>query len=137
MSQSNVELIRSIYEAFARGDVGGVLGAMSPTIVWNEAENFAYADGNPYIGPQAVASGVFSRCISEWSGFGVKVEELLDAGDTVIMIGRYSGTFLRTGRSQHPQVVHIWRVADGKAVKFQQHVDTLHVARVMGTYVAG
>ena len=131
MSQANVDLVRSIYDAFARGDVGGVLGAMSPTIVWNEAEHNPYADGNPYIGPEAVANGVFARCIGEWSGFSVKVEELLDAGDTVVMLGRYGGTFIRTGRVQSPQVVHVWRLADGKAVKFHQHIDTLHLAHVM------
>ena len=56
----NVALIRGIYDAFSRGDIADVLGRMSPGIVWNEAENFPYADGNPYIGPQAVASGIFA-----------------------------------------------------------------------------
>jgi ketosteroid isomerase-like protein len=61
----SVRLIRSLYDAFARGDVPGVLACMSPGIVWNEAENFPYADGNPYVGPAAVAGGVFARCASE------------------------------------------------------------------------
>jgi ketosteroid isomerase-like protein len=33
----------------------------------------------------------------------------------------------------NPQAVHIWRIADGKAVAFQQHIDTLAVARATGT----
>lgn len=132
MSTPNVELIKAIYAAFAAGDVAGVLGRMSPDIVWNEAENFPYADGNPYIGPGAVAAGVFARCAGEWDGFAVVVDELLDAGDTIVMLGRYRGTCKRTGRSQNTQVVHVWRVAGAKAVRFQQHVDTLQVARVMG-----
>lgn len=130
MSQQNVELVQSIYNAFAAGDVGGVLGRMSADIVWNEAENFPYADGNPYIGPAAVASGVFARCIGEWDGFAVDVEELLDAGETVVARVRYRGTFKATGREQHTQAVHIWRIAHGKAAGFQQYADTLQVARV-------
>jgi ketosteroid isomerase-like protein len=129
MSQENVALIRGIYEGFAAGDVGAVLGAMSPDIVWNEAENFPYADGNPYVGPQAVAEGVFARCIGEWDGFAVNAEEMLDAGDTIVVLGRYGGRYKATGKAMNAQLVHVWRVAGGKAVAFQQHVDTLQVAR--------
>ena len=132
MSQENVDLIRGIYDGFAAGDVGAVLGAMSPDIVWNEAENFPYADGNPYLGPQAVAEGVFARCIGEWDGFGVNVEEILDAGDTIVALGRYSGSCKATGKAMNPQLAHVWRVADGKAIGFQQYVDTLQVARATG-----
>jgi hypothetical protein len=55
MSKENVAVIQGIYDAFANGDVAGVLSRRSPDIVWNEAENFPYADGNPYTGPEAVA----------------------------------------------------------------------------------
>ena len=131
MSQENVELVRGIYEAFAAGDVGGVLGRMSPDIVWNEAENFPYADGNPYVGPEAIANGVFARCVSEWDEFAAVPEEFLDAGDTVVVLGRYKGAYKATGRDQNVQMVHVWRVRDGQATQFQQYADTLQVAQVM------
>lgn len=54
MSKENVDLVRGMHDAFAAGDVAAVLASMHPEIVWNEAESFPYADGNPYIGPQAV-----------------------------------------------------------------------------------
>jgi ketosteroid isomerase-like protein len=132
MSQENVALIRGIYDGFAAGDVGAVLGAMSPDIAWNEAENFPYADGNPYVGPQAIAEGVFARCIGEWDGFAVTVEEILDAGDTIVALGRYGGSCKATGKAMNPQLAHVWRIADGKAVAFQQYVDTLQVACATG-----
>ena len=133
MSTANSELIKGIYAAFAAGDIAGVLGRMSPNIVWNEAENFPYADGNPYVGPEAVATGVFARCVGEWDGFSLTVEEVLDAGPTIVVLGRYHGVFKATGRSQHTQFVHIWRVEGGRAARFQQYADTLQVARVTGT----
>jgi hypothetical protein len=132
MSAENVAIIRSVYEAFAKGDVAGVLGAMSPEIVWQEAENFPYADRNPYRGPEAVAAGVFARCIGEWNGFAVRMNELIDGGDRVIALGRYSGEFKTTGRRMNPQAVHIWTLKDGKAIAFQQYIDTLDVARATG-----
>lgn len=132
MSKENVAVVKGIYDAFAVGDVPGVLGRMSPDIVWNEANNFPYADGNPYVGPEAIANGVFMRCATEWDGFAVAADELLDAGDTVVALGHYLGTYKKTGKAQTTQMVHVWRIANGKAVKFQQYADTLHVARVIG-----
>jgi len=132
MTQSNVPLIRGIYEAFGRGDIPAVLGAMSPDIEWNEAENFPYVDGNPYRGPDAIVGGIFARLGGEWDGFAAVPDEFLDAGDTVVMLGRYKGTYKATGRAFDAQVAHIWRVESGKAVRFQQLTDTLQSARVMG-----
>lgn len=131
MSQENVAVVEGIYAAFGAGDVPGVLGRMSPDIVWNEAENFPYADRNPYLGPEAVLTGVFARIGDEWDGFAAVPEEILDAGDTVIALGRYKGTYKATGRTLDAQLVHVWRVEDGKAVGFQQYTDTLQTARVI------
>ena len=131
MSKENVELVRAVYAAFAAGDVPGVLGRMSPDIVWNEAENFPYADRNPYVGPEAVLTGVFGRIGTEWDGFTVVPEEMLDAGETVVVLGRYRGTYRATGRALDAQLVHVWRLEDGKVVRFHQYVDTLQTARVV------
>jgi hypothetical protein len=128
----NLTLIQNLYAAFATGDVSAVLGALSPELVWNEAENFPYADGNPYRGPEAVLHGVFARLGSEWDGFTIEDPEFLDAGDTIVMLGRYGGIYKATGTAMNPQVAHVWRVAGGKITCFQQYVDTLAVARVTG-----
>jgi hypothetical protein len=69
MSQQNLETIRSLYAAFAKGDVPTVVGAFDPAAEWREADNFLYADGNPYIGPGAILQGVFLRLATEWDGF--------------------------------------------------------------------
>jgi ketosteroid isomerase-like protein len=130
MSEQNVELVRGIYAAFKAGDVPGVVARMAPDMVWNEAENFPYADGNPYCGPEAILGGVFARLGSEWDGFAAVPEEFLDAGDTIVVLGRYRGTYRASGRALDAQLVHVWRVADGKAARFQQYTDTLQAARV-------
>ena len=132
MSQENLELIRGLYAAFDAGDIPGVLGRMAPDMVWNEAENFPYADGNPYRGHEAILGGVFARLGGEWDGFAPVPEEFLDAGDTIVALGRYRGTCKATGRPLDAQMAHVWRVAGGKVKSFQQYTDTLQAARVMG-----
>src|SRR5690349_19383392 len=54
----NISLAKSLYDAFAKGDIPTVLAGMDNAIVWNEAENFPYADKNPYVGKDAVLNGV-------------------------------------------------------------------------------
>ncbi|HYI39225.1 MAG TPA: nuclear transport factor 2 family protein [Allosphingosinicella sp.] len=132
MSDENVALVRAIYEAFAAGDIPGVTGLMSPDIVWNEAENFPYADGNPYRGPEAILGGVFARLGSEWEGFAARPEEFLGAGEAVVVLGRYGGACKATGHVLDAQFAHVWRVEGGKATRFQQYTDTLQAARVSG-----
>lgn len=131
MSQENVALIKSLYDAFARGDVPAVLAAMDPQIVWNEAENSPYADKNPYVGPAAVLEGVFARFAGEWDGFSVALEEALDAGDAVVTTGRYGGAYKKTGKGNHAQFAHIWKLRGGKVVRFQQYTDTAQAAKAV------
>jgi ketosteroid isomerase-like protein len=134
MSQQNVELIRSLYAAFGRGDVPAVLAAMDPAIEWNEAEGFPYADRNPYVGPGAIVEGVFARLGAEWEAFSVGPREFLDAGEAVVVLGRYRGAFRKTGRRIDAQFAHVWRLRGGQVVAFQQYTDTLQAARATGAH---
>lgn len=124
MSAQNKQTIEEMYAAFGRGDMPTIMGALDPEIEWWEAENFIYADKNPYRGPQAVLEGVFMRIGMQWDGFAVSPEEVLDAGDTVVGRGYYSGKYRQTGREVRAQFAHVFKFRDGKVVLFQQYTDT-------------
>jgi ketosteroid isomerase-like protein len=124
-------VIRGMYESFGRGDVAAVLEQMHQHIEWKEAENFIYADRNPYVGPQAVLEGVFMRLASEWADFMVTPEEWLDAGNHVVVLGSYSGRHKETGREVRAQFAHIWGVTHGRVVRFQQYTDTKQFAEAI------
>ena len=130
---ANMELIRGLCSAFAAGDIPGVLERMAPDMVWNEAENFPYADGNSYRGGEAILGGVFARLGPEWEGFAAVPDEFLDAAGSIVVLGRYGGTCRATGRAIDAQFAHVWRIRDGKTVRFQQYTDTLQAARVTGS----
>lgn len=128
MSQENVAVIRELYDSFGKGDVPAVLGQMDQHIEWNEAENFIYADRNPYVGPQAILEGVFMRLGTEWEGFSVAPEEWLDAGNHVVVLGIYAGKHRETGKAVRAQFAHVWGVHGGRVVRFQQYTDTKQFA---------
>jgi ketosteroid isomerase-like protein len=130
---SNVEVIRGLYAAFGRGDVPAVLGAMDPNIEWREAEGNPYEpSGKAWVGPDAIMQNLFMKLATDWEGFTVHPKEFHDAGDTVVVEGRYTGTHNATGKSIDAQFCHVFRVRDGKITSFQQFVDTAQLQDVMG-----
>jgi hypothetical protein len=134
---SHVRLIQDLYAAFGRGDIATVLGAFDPKIEWREAEANPYQpSGKPWIGPDAVLQNLFARLGAEWNAFTVHPRTFHDAGDTVVVEARYSGSFKPTGRALDAQVCHVWKLANGKIKSFQQYVDTAQLQRVMGTVEA-
>ena len=131
---SNVDLVRNVYSAFAAGEVEQVLGAMDPNIEWREAEGNPYQpDGSAWIGTGAVVEKLFVPLGADWDGFTTHPMEFHDAGDTVVVEGRYTGTHKKTGKSLDAQVCHVWRLANGKLTSFQQFVDTAQMQDVTGS----
>ena len=79
MAQDNLETIRGLYAAFARGDFPTVLGALDAQVEWIEAENFIYADRNPYVGPQgtdAQSAEKFERAVTLCAGLAWHFNEI-------------------------------------------------------------
>ncbi len=129
----NVARLKSLYDAFARGDVPTVLGAMSPAIRWHQAEGHPYIpSGDAWVGPDAVLNNLFKRIGEEWDGFVIHHQAFHGAGDSVIVELRYNGTFKPTGKRLDAQACHIWDFTDGKVTRFQQYVDTAQLQDVMG-----
>ena len=133
MSQQNVQAMRGLYEAFSRGDLDTLEKGLSPEILWNEAENSLYSAGNPYRSFAAIRDEVLLPPTRDYDNFRVEVEELLDAGDTIVTTGRYRGRNMETGKELSAQFCHLLHVdADGKLDRVQEYVDTLQEAEVAG-----
>jgi ketosteroid isomerase-like protein len=129
----NVSWVGGLYDAFAKGDIPTVLAALDPKVEWNEAEHVTFWPGSAFIGPEAVVEGVFMR-IPETFGdtFRINVDRILDCGDAVLVEARYTGTVQSTGKEISAQVAHVWDIAGGKIVRFQQYTDTWQFAEATG-----
>lgn len=126
---SNLNTVQGVYDAFAKGDIPGVLEFLSSDIEWTEAEGFPY--GGTYRGPNSVLEGVFMRLGAEWDGFAAVPDEFIDGGDTIVVLGKYSGTYKATGKSFKADFAHVWKFQQGKAIRFVQYTDTLLVHRAL------
>jgi hypothetical protein len=130
--ESNVEIIQNLYAAFAKGDIPAVLKRFDPEIEWNEAESFPYADGNPYIGPQAVLEGVFARIGAEWEYLNLTDQTYYEVNSgEIIVTGRYKAKNKMTSKEINVQFVHMWTLNEGLVTKFQQYANTYQAVEAM------
>ena len=119
---SNLDVVRGVYAAFAVGDIPAVLAALSADIRWTEAEGGPY--GGVFVGPSAVLEHVFMKLGGEWDDYAAVPREFVADGATVVALGDYSGAYKATGKSFKAPFAHVWKFRDGKAVSFHQYTDT-------------
>jgi steroid delta-isomerase-like uncharacterized protein len=124
-SPENIGIIDGLYKSFATGDIPSVLGLLDAKVVWNEAEGNALADGNPYIGPDAVLNGVFARIGADYEYFKLADIELHEMfNNQVLATLRYQAKLNKNGNTIDAQAAHLYTLKDGKIIGFQQFVDT-------------
>jgi ketosteroid isomerase-like protein len=126
---NNLELVKTLYERFAIGDIFSVLDLLDQNIVWTEAEGFPY--GGTYTGHKAIMNKVFKKLATEWDVYQLHPGEYLDAGNRIVVLGNYSGTYKKTGKSMNVPFAHVWTVENGKATRFVQYTDTLKVSEAL------
>lgn len=127
--RSNLNIVSDHYAASARQDIDGMMATVAPDVQWTEMAGFPCA--GTWVGPEQVINHVFKVLGSEWVGYKFELQQLLDAGDHIVGIGNYSGTYAKTGKNMTARVTHIWQLKHGRIVQFEQFTDTLLVARAM------
>jgi len=120
--ESAVEVVREMYSAFGAGDETRLRALIDADVEWNQCEGFP--GGARRRGIDDMLRGVLHGNRSTWQGFSADVDELLDAGDTVVALGRYAGTHAETGKAMRAVFAHVYRVLDGRITRFDQITDT-------------
>jgi ketosteroid isomerase-like protein len=118
MPNDNVELIRPAYDAFARGDIAGVMAVLADDIDWHAPALLPHgrdARGHDQVGE------FFSGIVSTWEGLTLAIDDFVGSGDRVCVIGRASGTL--DGTETGYGFCHCWTIGAGKAVRFDEFVD--------------
>ena len=131
MSQQNVKLVESLYEAFAQGDIPAILAAMDGGIVWDIPQAPDYPLGGIHRGPQGIASEFFSIIPMYYEEFAAIPQHLVDDGDQVIVLAEYRGKGKASGTSFQVPAVHVYGFRDGRWVLFQEYTDTGTIAAAL------
>lgn len=61
----------------------------------------------------------------------VEADHTLEAGEHVVMLGRFRGRSRATGREFAVELCHVWRVVEGRITWFRNYVDTAALLRAL------
>jgi uncharacterized protein len=119
MSQENVEIVRALYEAWARGDFWAHPEAFTPGVRSARVMG-ADAEGTGLSGEWEGIDGLIANTrlwLEAWNDLRVEAEELIDAGDRVVVLTRQTGTAKASGISLDREFADVWEIRDGKVVE--------------------
>jgi ketosteroid isomerase-like protein len=117
MSQENVEIVRRAYQAFNRWGVHpwGERNPEIPPLLHPEVEFHTYArapEAGVYRGREAVVQ-YHERVFGQFESVRIELEELLSAGERVVIISRQHTIPKGTDAEIVQRVVEVWTIRDG------------------------
>jgi ketosteroid isomerase-like protein len=131
MSESNISTVKTVYEAFGKGDVPTILDLVADDVDWASEAGSAVA---PWHGVHKGRGEVpkFFEAI----GAALDVTEFTPltfaANDTdVLTVVRFGMTVRATGRSGVMDLHHWFRFADGRIVRYRGTEDTALTAELL------
>lgn len=101
---TNLEVIQELYRAFREKDYDAFLRICAPNVEWIQNEGFPR--GATRRGAEVVVEGVFKAFNNDWESWSFDIEQYLDAGETIIVIGSYAGRHRVSGKSFRSPAAH-------------------------------
>jgi ketosteroid isomerase-like protein len=123
-SKPNVAVVRGFYEAV---DVPAMLEFLDPQIEWRGPESLPW--GGTFRGHDGVRK-FFAIVADRIAEARREKQHYVDAGERVVVLLRSIGR-AKGGTGWDLPEVHVWTVRHGKAVSFDNYVDTAIVLRTL------
>jgi ketosteroid isomerase-like protein len=126
-TEDNKRVVQTIFEAFGRGDIPGVLSQVAEDVVWNAPGPSAV----PYLGARHGHEGVTEFFVQ--LGTNVDFEsfepgDFIAEGDRVVALGRERGRVKATGKMFDNEWALVFTIHDGKVTRFHLYENTGAVA---------
>lgn len=126
--QQNVKVVQDAYAAFGRGDIQGILNALTDNIEWHTPGEGLVPQGGVHRGKDGVSH--FFDLVGQTMQFGkFEPQTFVAQGDHVVAIGRYDGTVKTTGRHFASDFVMVFTFSGNKVARFQEFTDTAALAQ--------
>jgi ketosteroid isomerase-like protein len=131
MSQENVEVVRAIYEEWAKGNLRAGRDLYDRRVVFIPiAEMFDARDF--YVGLEGVAE--FMRpFLQAWTNFTLTAEELIEAGDSVVVAARQRGLGRESGvLAEFEHQFQVWTFRGAAVIRFEVFRDRGEALEAVG-----
>ena len=132
MSEENVEIVRAIYARFGEGDFRASVDLLDPHIVFLMMQDAP--DAEVYVGVEAVAAatrGLFDT----WADFTLKAEELIPAGDSVLVSVRQQGVARISGVPSDERYFTVWSFRGRKVIRIETFPERAQALEAAGLSV--
>lgn len=130
MSRENLDAVRRFVDAFNTGGLDAVVGPH-----WDESVELFDPPGLPdadrYVGKEAVRPRIESYLEFGWDG-QFRVEELIDAGDEVVMVWRFLGQAPGAEVPLDGIIAFVILLHDGKIRRFRQYLSREEALAAVG-----
>ncbi|MFG1874821.1 nuclear transport factor 2 family protein [Sphaerisporangium sp. NPDC049003] len=119
MSDSNVDIIKRVYDAFQTRDFGVIGEVFDPQVEIHQSERLPWGGHfKGHEGAVAFFTGLLGHIDPR-----LTVEQIIDAGDHVVEIGRTIGHTTAGAPFDLPET-HVWELSGGKIVRMEIYIDT-------------
>lgn len=123
MSEENKAVVEQVYNNFKTGNIEGLLNLMADDITWTLPEMAGVPFSGKRTGRLAVGD-FFDSLNASQEVVTFEPRELVADGDKVVALGSYIWRVRANGREFGGDFAHAWTIRDGKAVGFQEYMDT-------------
>jgi ketosteroid isomerase-like protein len=120
MSEELVQLVKRGYEAWNAGDRGWVLDHMSEAVEWITPEDDP--DSSTYRGYAGVEEywGQWRAAVGQ---LNFLVEEMIDAGDNVVVVARRQGRGEHSGLEISDRVIQVFHFEGDRCTRVHEYYD--------------
>ena len=120
MGHADVDTLKHAYAALNRGDLSVVVELLDPGLEWHEPA--PSPEAGAHRGRDSFVS-FFRGWLESFEGFRVEPERIVTRGDELVVIVRQTGIGRSSGVPVETRLVHVWTVAEGKAVRWEAVAD--------------
>jgi uncharacterized protein len=129
MSAPNVEVVRGMIDAFNHGDFEASLAYLDEDVEWHDPPDVPGA--GVHRGPDEVRRW-FARWLGAWENYTARVEELIDAGDRVVVVHHERGRGRGSGVEVANRSANVFDMSCGKIVRRRPFPDRSQALDAVG-----
>ncbi|MEA2435508.1 MAG: SnoaL-like polyketide cyclase [Thermoleophilaceae bacterium] len=130
MSDSNVEIVRRMLDAYATGQAELALGMLAADVKWHGTVG-GLEEERVYEGREAVAAGL-AESLGTWEDLTLEVEELIAVGDAVLVYWHEVARFQDSDSVIEARTAAVFALADGSVVEARAYLDRAAAREAVG-----
>jgi ketosteroid isomerase-like protein len=127
MSEEHIEVVRAVYERYSRGDFQASVDLLDPyaVLVLPEAADWGpeTPEAGVYVGADAIGTYTRDYLLKPWADFTMEAEELVAAGDTVLVRVRQSGRGRTSGAPAELRYFTLWSFRGRMVIRIESFRD--------------